>query len=231
MLRFLAYFATIFVVWQVLAHAPLVGWIFRIPLLGFFATAALVGAVGRYWAEGALARRRMQALKRQLGGVETPHNLGKLGSFLESDRQWRAAIPHLEQATLGEPESAEWHWRLGHCLLESGEFARAAEELRAAAAIDEEHAYGSVLMMLSEAQRKMGDLDLALSTLERFERNHGPNPESAYRRGRVLAQLGRKEEASQAYGSVSELARSAARYQRKTFRGYALKAFLARTFG
>lgn len=228
MLRFVAYFAAILVTWQVLAHVPFVGTIFRIPLLGFFAAAALVGAVGRYWAEGLLARRRMQALARQLGGVETPHNLGKLGSLLESDRRWKAAIPHLERAVEGEPESAEWHWRLGHCLLESGQHGRAAEELEAAAAIDEEHAYGSVLLMLSEAQRRMGDLDLALATLERFERNHGPNPESAYRRGRVLSDLGRKEQAREAYASVSDLARTAARYQKRTYRGFVLKAFLAR---
>ena len=78
MLRLVGYFIAVLIVMRVLSYVPIVGAIFHIPFLGFFAAAAVVSLLIRYWGEALLSRRRFVALKRQLGGVETPHNQGKL---------------------------------------------------------------------------------------------------------------------------------------------------------
>ena len=231
MIRFLAYLGTIFVVMILLRFVPLVGGFFRIPLFGFFAAAAIVSFVGRRWAEGALARHRLKALKRQLGGVETPHNMGKLGSVLEANGSYKAALPYLRLAVEGEPNTAEWHWRLGHCLLESGKAQEAVAVLMRAIELDEKLGYGVALMQLAEALRRIGDGERALVVLDRVERNHGPSPESAYRRGRLLRQMGRKDEGTRALAQVGELAHQAAAYQRTDNRKWVWRSIWARMFG
>ena len=50
----------------------------------------------------------------------------------------------------------------------------------------------------------------------------------AYRRGVVLQELGRKDEARAAFDQVAELARTAAQYQRKNSAGWVWRARLAR---
>lgn len=215
----------------VLRWIPVVGGLFRIPLLGFFASAAIVSFVGRRWAEGALARRRIEALKRQLGGVETPHNMGKLGSVLEASGRFKMAVSYFQKAAEGEPNTAEWHGRLGHCLLEIGEAEGAAKALMRAVELDEKLGYGAAMLQLSEAFQKTGGGERALAALDRAERNHGPSPESAFRRARVLSQLGRKEESRRAFAQVGELAHQAAAYQRSDNRQWVWRSIWARMFG
>ena len=92
-------------------------------------------------------------------------------------------------------------------------------------AIDEEHAYGAALLSLAGAYERRGEHQASLEALERVERNHGPSPESAYRRGRALAALGRREQARAALAEVSSLAKSAARYQARDGQAWALRAY------
>ena len=63
---------------------------------------------------------------------------------------------------------------------------------------------------------------------ERFERNHGPNPESAYRRGLALRQLGRKDDAARALAEVGDLAGKTVGFQKKGVWTWVLRAQLAR---
>ena len=58
--------------------------------------------------------------------------------------------------------------------------------LEHAAVIDAEHAYGGVQLALAAASTRVGDLVRALAALDPFARNHGPSPESAYRRALAL---------------------------------------------
>jgi len=173
-------------------------------------------------------RRRFQRMRRDLGQVDTPHNRGKLGALLLSQRRCAQAVPHLEAAVAGEPQSAEWRYRLGCAYLGARRREEAVEALTAAAELDEEHAYGAVLLRLVEALHGSGRHEEALAQVERFERGHGPTPESAYRRGLAHKALGRKDEAAASFDEVSRLAGGAARYQRAEARRFALRAFLAR---
>src|SRR6185503_14959068 len=95
-------------------------------------------------------------------------------------------------------------------------------------ALDEEHAYGAAQMRRAECLLRLARAQDSLDVLALFERNHGPSPESAFRRGLALRALGRKKEARAAFVEVGDLARRATRYQRKTAGWWALRAGFAR---
>jgi tetratricopeptide (TPR) repeat protein len=222
------FFLVVFLALQILRVLPVVGPIFQIPFLGFWGAAILISLAASRWATLALDRRGLSRRIRDLGFVDTPHNQGKLGSLLVGGRRYGAAIPPLEKAVEGEPDVAEWRYRLGLAHLGCRRPREAAEALAAAAALDEEHAYGAVLMRLAEARLKVGDIQGAIEALDRRDRNHGPDPESAYRRGRALKALGRPDEARASFAEVSKLARRAAGFQRAEARKWAALAVLAR---
>ena len=232
MLRLVGFFVLVFFVLHVLRvvlePVPVIGALFRVPLLSFWLTAVLVSVAISKLTADALDRRRRGALIRQLGAVDTPHNMGKLASLFVAQRRYRRALPYLEKAVAGEPEVAEWHYRKGQAHLGLRQPDAAIESLSNALRIEEEHAYGAALMRYAEAQQHSADPGGSLESIERFERNHGPNPESAYRRGLALRALGRKTEALAALREVPRLARQAARYQKKLSTGWVLKAALAR---
>ena len=227
MLRLVGFFLLVIVSLPILRQIPIIGGLFR-GLLGFWIGAILISWL-LTWVSGVLLRRRRLTLRmRELGNVESPHNQGKLGSLMLAHGQARQAVSHLENAVQGEPDSAEWHYRLGCALLASGRPDQAIEPLTRAQDINEEHAYGAVQLRLGEALLKAGQAEAALEAFERFERNHGPSPESSYRLGTALRALGRKQEARQSFSRVHELAARAATYQRGSNRGWVLRAALAK---
>ena len=232
MLRLVFFFIGVLVLLSVLRTllhgVPIIGALLGIPFLGFWIVAILLSAALSKLGANAIDRRKRSNLVRQLGAVETPHNLGKLGSLFEGQGRHGQALPYLDRATEGEPEVAEWHYRRGLALAGLGRRKEAIEALQSALALDGRHAYGAVLMRLAELQAKDGKHDRALESLERFERNHGPLPESAYRRGVALKALGHRERSRAALDEVSELASQSARYQKKDGSAWALRAFFAR---
>ena len=228
MARLIAFFLAVLAALWFLRALPIVGRVFQIPLVGFWLTAILVsGAVAKLGAVQ-LERRADRRKARELLTVETPHNLGEYGSHLATRGRFAAAIPYLERAIEGEPEVPGWRYRLGQSRLAVGEARAAAEQLRRCLEIDEEHAYGSVLLQLAAALSELGEPGEALEVLERFERNHGPNPESAYRRGVALAALGRKDQAHAAWAQVADVLDSLPAYQKKGSATWRWKAWLAR---
>lgn len=228
MLRLVGYFALVFVALYVLRHVPVVGELFRIPLLGFIVAAALVSAGISWYGVRALDARSARAMVSRLGAVDTPHNQGKLGAFVLSQGRARKAIPHLERAVAGEAGSAEWNYRLGCAYLASRRPAEAARVLEDCTRIDPDHAFGAAQVRLSEAHLRAGAADRALAAIQRFEDERGANPESAYHRGQALARLGRKPEARAAFTEVGHLAAHSARFQRAQQRSYTLRAGLRR---
>lgn len=227
MVRLAGFFISVFVLVAVLRALPGVGGWF-----GGFWSYWLV-AIALAWAltlAGARwnSRRRFQAQLRVLGDVESAHNQGKLGALLLAHGRAERALPHLGRAVAGEPDVPEWSYRLGQALAARGRHAEATAALERAAALDEEHAYGGVQLALSAARGAAGDRAGVLAALAVFERNHGPSPESACRRGLALRAAGRRDEARAAFAEVSALAQRAARFQRARNRPWVLRAWLAR---
>ncbi len=227
MLRLVGFFIVTLVVLQLLRQVPVVGRVFDVPLLGFWGAAILVSATASRLATVALARRHAQRRVRELGHVDTPHNQGKLGSLLAGAGRHREAIPHLERAARGEPTVVEWRYRLGCALLATRRPREAAEELREAASLDEEYAYGAVLARLAQARLQGGDAEGALEAIARREKNHGADPESAFRRGVAEKRLGRRQDAKKSFAEARKLAASAVGFQRAQARKWALLAFVA----
>jgi tetratricopeptide (TPR) repeat protein len=227
-LRLIGFFVLVMIVLQALRFIPILGHLFQIPFFGFWIAAILCSLVISKLASDAVDRRRLKSRERELAAVDTPHNQGKLGLLLLTSGRPQRAIEPLRRAAAGEPGSADWAYRLGCALLAAGRAAEAVPELERAAAADEEHAYGAVQLRLAEALHSTGRSAEALAALDRFERNHGDNPECAYRRGLVLKTLGRKSEALQSLARVGELVRSSARFQRGAARGWAWRALWAR---
>ena len=227
MLRLVAFFVVTLVVLHLLRQVPVLGRVFDIPILGFWGAAILVAAAASKLADLAIRRRRMRRRLSDLVHVETPHNQGKLGSLLAGEGRYKEAIPHLERAVAGEPKVAEWRYRLGCALLRTRRPGEAALALEEAVAIDEEHAYGAVLARLAEARLASGDPAGSLEAIRRRETNHGPDAESAYRRGLAEKAAGRKSEARASFAEARRLAGSAARFQRAQARKWAFLSYFA----
>ncbi len=228
MLRLIGFFALVFVVLAVLRQVPILGAPFRIPFVGWWFAVIVVSAVCARLASTALERSKLRRLERTFGAVDTPHNQGKLGSLHAGRGRHRAALAGFERASAGEPEFAEWHYRLGISRLATGDPTGARSALERTLALNEDHAYGEAMLRLAEAQTEEGAGEAALATLDRFEQVRGPTPESAYRRGRALRRLGRSGDARAAFAEVGTLARRLAPYQRREGWRWVARAALAR---
>jgi tetratricopeptide (TPR) repeat protein len=198
-----------------LGGVPVIGWILRIPLIGFWVVALGLSLFLTKFGNAALDRRKRAVFVRRLGAVDTPHNMGKLGSLFVAQGRHRSALPYLDRAVAGEPEVAEWHYRRGCAQFALRQLEPALASMQRALELDDEHAYGETRMMEARCLAGLGRHQEALVAFETLERYHGPSPESAYRRGVVLKALGRKEEARASLDEVTELARSGAKYQER----------------
>ena len=168
-MRILRFIALVVVFFWLLRFVPVVGgmgliriWV-AILLASWFANWAITRAV---------QLRQDQAIKRELGAVDSPYNKGKLGALLVGQKRFREAIPQLEEAIEGDPNTIEWPYRLGTALLAVGRPGDAVTQLENVVEREEEHAYGGAMLRLAEARTAAGQLDGALEALDRFDRNH-----------------------------------------------------------
>jgi tetratricopeptide (TPR) repeat protein len=227
MARTIGYFVLLFAAIQLLRYVPFIGGLFN-GLLGFYLAAAVL-SLGIAWVSSRLvARRRFSRRVRDLGHVESAHNQGKLGSLLLAHGRAREALPPLDRAANGEPGVAEWHYRLGLARLAVRDASAARAALQRAFEIAPEHAYGALQLSLAQACAKSGDSSAAMAALDRYERDYGRSAESAFRRGQVLAALGRKAEARASYAEVQRLTSQGERFERRNRKLWALRAFFAR---
>ena len=231
MLRLVGFFVLAVLLAQFLAVLPVVGPIFqRAGCLGIWVAALLLSWAFTKIGERAVQLRRDGSEIRRLSAVDSPYNQGKLGSLYLAHGRVRRSVEPLEAAARGEPDVPEWSYRLGTALLRLRRFEEASEALRRCVALDEEYAYGAAQMRLAEALAAQGRHRDALDALAAVERNHGPSPESAFRRGAAYKALGEKDEAHAAFAEVSKLAADAARYQRKSAGLWSAKAQMAKFF-
>jgi len=226
-LRMLGFFAGSVALLLVLQRLPGIGGLFR-GFFGFWLAAILFSVLAERLAHALLVRQRFSRATADLGHVDSPYNQGKLGSLLLSSGKAAQAVEPLRRACAGEPESAEWAYRLGQALLSTSRADEALASLQRALALNPEHAYGEVHLALARAHLELRRDSDALATLARYEREHGPSPESAYHRGVALRMGGDRAAAKAAFREVGELASRAARFQRKAQQLWVWKARLAR---
>ncbi len=228
MLRLVGFFALALLFASILGHLPLVGPLFRgTGIVGVLLSAALLSALFTWLGQRALTGRRLRSRVRTLEAVDSPHNHGKIGALYLARGRARAARDHLARAATGEPGVAEWHYRLGLAELALGEKSAALQSFERCVGLEEEHAYGEAQMRRAETLSALGRHREALQVLATLERNHGPSPESAFRRGTAQRALGERDAARASFQEVAGLARAAARYQRSQAGLWALRARLA----
>jgi len=228
-LRLVGFFVLAAFLYKVLGHLPWIGPVFeQTGIFGILISAALISAVLTHWGERMFVARKLRSDLRALAEVGNAYNQGKMGALYLARGRARAALVHLEEAARGEPEVAEWHYRLGLARLATRDPARALVAFDRCVELEEEHAYGAAQMRRAECLLRLGRAEDSLAALTLFERNHGPSPEGAYRRALALRALGRRAEARAAFGEVGELARRATRYQRRSAGWWALRANFSR---
>jgi tetratricopeptide (TPR) repeat protein len=228
-LRLVGFFLLAAILVRVLGHLPLIGPLFdHTGLIGILLAAGLISAVLTRIGERLYQARKLRSELRTLAAVGNAHHHGKLGTLYLSRGHAREARVHLEDAVRGEPELAEWRYRLGLACLATGDPGAALAAFEQCVAREEEHAYGAAQMRRAESLLRLERGEESLAALALFEQNHGPSPESAYRRGLALRALRRRPEARAAFAEVGELARRATRYQRRSASSWALRAGLAR---
>ncbi len=231
MLRVVSFFLVVIVLSSVVRHLPIIGPIFQsLHFIGFWLMAIVLGWGLTKFGERALVRRRGASEVRRLGSVATPHNRGKLGSLLLGQGRIRQALPHLAAAAAGEPEVAEWAYRSGCAHLQLGQLDEAETALRRATELDEEYAYGKALLRLAETFSKQRNHAGVLVCLARQERNHGPTPENAYRRGVAQKRLGQRDLARASFDEVQRLSAEAAQFKRREAGMWAVRARFAAMF-
>jgi tetratricopeptide (TPR) repeat protein len=229
--RLIGFFVLVWLLASLLGHLPVVGPFFeRTSCLGFWVSALLLSwGLGRLSQRAIAVRRDASEVKRQLA-VDSPQGHGKVGAMFLAQGRAAKALPHLVQAAAGEPEMPEWHYRHGMALLQLGRLEEAHGPLKACLTIDPEHGYGGAQMGMAQVLGQAKQYPAALKALATYERNHGPIPESAFRRGMAHKNLGQKSEAQAAFEEVPKLAQETARYQKKTSNLWVLKAKLASLF-
>lgn len=228
MLRLIGFFMVVFVAMLVLRELPYIGAPFRIPLLGFYLAAIIVSILGARFASKAADRAKQKRLERELGGVDTPYNRGKLGLLMLKQGRAEQAVPHLAAALAADPDSEEFQYRLGLAELESGAPEAAAQTLARLVARNEDYAYGAALLALSTARCQAGEARSALDAVEQHDRSFGPTPESCFRRGKALRAIGDRSGSARAFAAIGGLAAKLPAYQRRAASGWWIKAQLAK---
>lgn len=214
MLQLIGFFLACLAALHLLRLIPGIGGLFQVPFVGFLLASVLVSAIFSRVARELFERRRERRLEAQFRGVSTPHNEGKLGSLLLARGRARQALAHLERALEGDPQSAEWSWKLGQALEQLGRPQEALAVLAPLLGRDEEYAYGELLLLAARCERQRGAAQAALELLARHERVCGEDPAALLERGRCLQALGRKSEARIAFSAVSRARRTQVRWKR-----------------
>jgi len=230
-LRLAGFFLLAIVLASLLGQLPLIGPLFaRTGCIGIWISAMLLSWAFTKLGQRAYRLRRDAGEIHRLKAVDSPHTHGKLGTLYLNQGRKKRALEHLQKAVDGEPDVTEWHYRLGCALLASGDAAGAAEAFGHCVDLDEEYAYGAAQMRLAEALTREDRHAAAIEALETLERNHGPSPESAYRRGVAHKAEGDRDAATAAFHDVGRLASEVARYQKKSAFGWTSRAWMAQRF-
>ena len=230
-MRLLGFALATFGIFYVGRLLPGIGALWQsLPILSLLVSAALAAVLIERFGERARMRRKARVQIRDLSQVDTPANRAKLGTALLAAGKARTALDPLAEARSADPTNGDLAWRHGQALLATGDVRGAIEALEAAVACDEELGYGRAQLDLAEAHERAGQHTAALEAVERFERNHGPSAESAYRRGALQKSLGDRDAARAALAEVTSLARSAPKYQRGEAMRWAAKASAKRLF-
>lgn len=214
-MQLLLVFALAYALFRVLGLVPVFDVVTRVPLLGFLACVLAVSALWNTLGRRVQAARTLARTLAGLERVDTPAMHGKRGAALLAAGRPRAALEALARARAGEPHEREWLWRNASALAAVRRDAEALREVEDLLARDATYAYGRARLLAARLAARLGRREAAVADCQRFERDHGEEPEALYELGAVLALSGERAAARQAFARAAALARSAARFKRR----------------
>ncbi|BFH16600.1 hypothetical protein J6TS7_42980 [Paenibacillus dendritiformis] len=173
-------------------------------------------------------RNRIGKLKQQIGA--NPHDVSakmELARLLIERRACREARQWLEPLQETMEHSAEFWDDLGTCWLHTGDPERGEAAIRKALELNPRVKYGQPHLRLASLYAET-DKNRAIEALQAYQEVHSSSCESYYRLGKLYEQLGRKEEAREAWHQAVAIYRSLPRYKKREERKWMLKSMFKR---
>ncbi|WP_281885926.1 tetratricopeptide repeat protein [Paenibacillus sp. YYML68] len=170
--------------------------------------------------------RKLSKLKEELR--LSPHHTStklEIARLYMEEGKYDAAYPLLTEVLQVMDDSADVLSELGTCELKRGAKAEGEAHILQALELNPRVKYGEPYLRLAESFA-LSDPQKAVQYLEQFRTIHSSSCEANYRLGALLKQLGRVEEARQAFRETVELYRGLPRYKRRHERRWALLARL-----
>jgi tetratricopeptide (TPR) repeat protein len=169
-------------------------------------------------------RNRMAKLKEELRSnpyhtsskLELARGYIEQKNYLEGKRLLEDVIDRME-------DSADVHAELGLCELKLGHLEAGEKLMERALELNPRVKYGEPYLRLAEAFAGTEPVK-AIALLQQFRGMHSSSCEAYYRLGQLYEQLGRKDEAKQAYRETLDVYRSLPAYGRRQQRRWALLA-------
>lgn len=210
---------------------PLLWWLTGNPVAALIILLIILYAADRRFIGFAPSVSRPFALSRKLSRLRSQLALSPHDASLKLDiartyiekKQYRAAIPYLEQLEPVFADSADVSFALGLCCLKLGRLADGERHVLHALKLNPRVGYGDPYLRLGEAFAAI-DPDKAIGYLERFKDANASSCEAYYRLGKLYARLGRRADAERAYREAVQIYRSLPRYKRRSERKWALLA-------
>lgn len=213
--QLLAVFALAFLLHTVLANTPGLGFLARIPLLGFLGSLLIVSIAWNRIAGRVTRARVLRRTFESFGRVDTPAMQGKLGAALLAAGRASDALAPLATARAGEPKEFEWAWRNANALAAVRRDDEALREVEWLLERDTEYAYGRARLLSARLLARLGRRDEAIAACKRFEADHGEEPEALYELGAVLAAGGERSAARDAFRRAAHEAGRAATFKKR----------------
>ncbi|UNK16763.1 tetratricopeptide repeat protein [Paenibacillus sp. N3/727] len=157
--------------------------------------------------------------------VSSRHELARL---LIERRKYKEALELLESIHASSEDSAEYWDDLGTCHLNTGNIPQGEQYILQALEMNPRVKYGRPYLRLAGAN-KTSDREKAISYVQQFQAAHSSSSEAYYLLGSMYKDLGRNEEAKQAFKESVEVYKSLPKYKKRQERKWAVRSLLKST--
>lgn len=174
--------------------------------------------------------RHISKLRTQIANspsdVSSRHELARL---LIERRKYNEALNILESIQANSEDSAEYWDDLGTCLLNTGNITQGEQAILQALQINPRVKYGRPHLRLAAAF-KTSDREKAIRYVEQFHSIHSSSSEAFYLLGSMYKDLGRTEEAKEAFKESIAVYKSLPKYKKRQERKWAVRSLIKDAF-
>ncbi|WP_106766129.1 tetratricopeptide repeat protein [Paenibacillus faecalis] len=158
--------------------------------------------------------------------VSSRHELARL---LTERRKYKEAQELLESIRTSSEHSAEYWDDLGTCLLHTGNIPQGEKYILKALELNPRVKYGRPYLRLAKAYKE-SDREKAIAYVQQYQADHSSSSEAFYLLGSVYKDLGRIDEAKQAFKESVDIYKSLPKYKKRQERKWAIRSLLKSSF-